>query len=169
MTQPYLIISMGISGSGKSTLAKQLAKQLKFSFYEADDFHSAENKAWMAAGKALTDDMRAPWIQSLCETIKKNNNNCVLAYSGLKRAHRAKFSEIGFKTLFIHLQGSKELIARRMQQRAGHFMPASLLDSQIASMEPALDEPDIITVSIDDAIKNIVANATQIAEDFIKA
>ena len=169
MTQPYLIISMGISGSGKSTLAKQLAKQLKFAFYEADDFHSPENKAWMASGKALTDEMREPWIHSICEALKKNGGSSVLAYSGLRRAHRQKFRELGFKTLFIHLQGSKELIARRMQQRSGHFMPASLLDSQIASMEPPLDEPDIITVSIDDAIKNIVANATQITQDFIKA
>lgn len=169
MTIPYLIIGMGISGTGKSTLSKQLAKRLGLPFYEADDFHSPENKAWMASGKALTDDMRAPWIQSICDALSTDGQSCVLAYSGLRRAHRQKFRELGFRTLFIHLNGSKELIARRMRQRSGHFMPVELLNSQIASMEPALNEPDIVLVSIDDAIKNIVANAIQIVDDFVKA
>ena len=168
MTQPYLIISMGVSGSGKSTVAQMLAQKFNLPFLEADDFHSAENKAHMAAGKALTDEMRAPWIASICEKIKTDGKSCVLAYSGLRRAHRQKFRELGFKTLFLYLNGSKELIAKRMSERAGHFMPVSLLDSQFASMEAPLNEPDIIMVSIDDTVPQIVANATQIAREFLK-
>jgi gluconokinase len=127
MTQPYLIISMGVSGSGKSTLAKRLAEQFDLPFFEADDFHSAENKAHMAAGKPLTDAMREPWIAHMCDTLKTTGKSCVLAYSGLRRAHRQRFRELGFKTLFLHLHGEKALIAERMQARANHFMPSSLL------------------------------------------
>jgi gluconokinase len=122
----------------------------------------------MAAGKALTDDMRAPWIASICQKIKTDGKSCVLAYSGLRRAHRQKFRELGFTTLFLYLNGSKELIAKRMSERAGHFMPVSLLDSQFASMEAPLNEPDMIMVSIDDTVPQIVANATQITRDFLK-
>ena len=168
MTQPYLIISMGVSGSGKSTVAQMLAQKFDLPFLEADNFHSAANKPHMAAGKALTDDMRAPWIASICEKIKTDGKSCVLAYSGLRRAHRQKFRELGFKTLFLYLNGSKELIAKRMSERAGHFMPVSLLDSQFASMEAPLNEPDMIMVSIDDTVPQIVANATQIAREFLK-
>lgn len=168
MTQPYLIISMGVSGSGKSTLAKHLADKFGLNFHEADDFHPEENVAHMAAGKPLTDAMREPWIANICNTIKTEGQSCVLAYSGLRRAHRQKFRELGFKTLFIKLDGSKELIAARMSARADHFMPVSLLDSQFAAMEPPQDEPDIVLVSIDQDIPAIVEQATKITEDFIK-
>lgn len=168
MTQPYLIISMGVSGSGKSTLAELLAEKFDLPFLEADDFHSEENKAHMAAGKPLTDEMREPWIANICNTIKTEGKSCVLAYSGLRRAHRQKFRELGFRTLFIKLDGSKELIAERMSERAGHFMPVSLLDSQFAAMEPPQDEPDMVVVSIDASIPAIVEQATKITEDFIK-
>ncbi|WP_053980992.1 gluconokinase [Marinagarivorans algicola] len=169
MTQPYLIISMGVSGSGKSTVAQMLAQQFDLTFLEADDFHSPTNKAHMAAGKALTDAMREPWIASICDKIKSDGNNCILAYSGLRRAHRQKFRELGFKTLFLYLNGSKELIAQRMSERAGHFMPVSLLDSQFASMDAPQNEPDMVLVSIDDPIPQIVANTTHIVESFITA
>ena len=167
MTQPYLIISMGVSGSGKSTVAEMLAQKFDLPFLEADDFHSAENKAHMAAGKALTDEMREPWIASLCEKIKNDGKSCVLAYSGLRRAHRQRFRELGFSTLFLYLNGSKELIAQRMSERAGHFMPTSLLDSQFASMDAPLEEPDMVTVSIDATVPEIVASATLVTNDFI--
>ncbi len=167
MTQPYLIISMGVSGSGKSTLAKRLAEQFDLPFLEADDFHSAENKAHMAAGKPLTDAMREPWITQLCDTIKTNANSCVLAYSGLRRAHRQRFRELGFKTLFLHLHGEKSVIAERMQARSNHFMPSSLLDSQFAALEPTDTEPDIILVDLAAPIPEILAKAGAIVREFI--
>ncbi|WP_236986548.1 gluconokinase [Marinagarivorans cellulosilyticus] len=167
MTQPYLIISMGVSGSGKSTVAQMLSDKFKLPFLEADDFHSAENKAHMAEGKALTDEMREPWIASICEKIKSDGKSCVLAYSGLRRSHRQKFRELGFRTLFLYLNGSKELIAQRMSERAGHFMPVSLLDSQFASMDAPQDEPDMVLVSIDATVPEIVDSATKITSDFI--
>lgn len=166
MSKPYLIISMGVSGSGKSTVAEMLAQQFNLPFLEADDFHSAENKAHMAAGKALTDAMREPWIASLCDKIKTDGKNCVLAYSGLRRAHRQKFRELGFNTLFLYLNGSKELIAKRMSERAGHFMPVGLLDSQFASMDAPHNEPDMVEVSIDATIEEIVKNAANIVTTF---
>ncbi len=149
--QPILIICMGVSGSGKSTVAAKLARQLNYDFLEADDFHSPENKQHMAAGKALTDAMREPWINAMCERLKElgsEQHNCVLAYSGLRRAHRDRFRHLGFKVQFILLTGSKELIAKRMNARKTHFMPSSLLDSQFAAMEPPLNEPDIASIAI---------------------
>lgn len=168
MTQPYLIISMGVSGSGKSTIAKLLAKKLGLPFLEADNFHSAENKAHMAAGKPLTDAMREPWITNICQTIQNEGTSCVLAYSGLRRAHRQRFRELGFKTLFLHLYGTKKLIASRMRSRNNHFMPASLLESQFAAMEPAQSEQDMVTISINATVPKIVAQATEIVETFTK-
>ena len=169
MTQPYIIISMGVSGTGKSTLAQLIAETYKLDFLEADDFHSDENKAHMAAGKPLTDEMREPWIANICNTITSKGKSCVLAYSGLRRAHRQKFRELGFKTLFLNLQGSKELIAERMNQRSDHFMPTSLLDSQFAAMDPPEGEPDMVSVSIDATVPEIVAEATKHIEKFISS
>ena len=125
MNKPYLIISMGVSGSGKSTLALRLAEKFNLPFLEADDFHSDENKAHMAAGKSLTGEMREPWITNICHTIKSEGKSCVLAYSGLRRGRRQRFRELGVRTLFLKLDGSMELIASRMKQRANHFMPVS--------------------------------------------
>lgn len=147
--QPALVICMGVSGSGKSTVAAGLAQHFNLEFIEADDYHSDENRVRMAAGIPLTDEMREPWIDTLCLLLRdrcQNRINCALAYSGLRRAHRQRFRELGFRTLFLHLGADRELIAKRMTQRTGHYMPASLLDSQFAAMEPSEAEPDLVTV-----------------------
>lgn len=167
MNQPYLIISMGVSGSGKSTLAEQLAESLQLPFLEADDFHSDDNKAHMAAGKPLTDAMREPWINNICHHITSKGQNCVLAYSGLRRAHRQRFRALGFKTLFIYLHGEKSLIAKRMNARNNHFMPTTLLDSQFAAMEPPENEPDMVILDIDMKITELTAQARNIVKEFV--
>lgn len=168
---PVLVIVMGVSGCGKSTLAEFLAKQYQFEFLEADDFHSAINKAHMASGKPLTDDMRDPWIASLCEHLvqaRSRGKSCVMAYSGLRRAHRQRFRTLGFSTLFLHMTGNKALIKQRLEARLGHFMHTDLLDSQFAAMEAALDEPDIVAVDIDRTIPEIVATACDLVDRFIR-
>ncbi len=161
-TQPVLIIVMGVSGCGKSTLAKRLAKVFGYTFLEADDFHSAENKAHMASGKPLTDPMREPWIASMCTQLSEfhlQGDSSVLAYSGLRRSHREKFRSLGYPTLFLHLAGPKELIHRRMKARAGHFMPSELLDSQYKALESTESEPDIIEISLAQSIRDIIEEA----------
>jgi carbohydrate kinase, thermoresistant glucokinase family len=170
-TNPVLVISMGVSGCGKSTLARHLAKKFGLVFLEADDFHSAENKAHMASGKPLTDAMREPWIAAMCDALREHRSrgeSCVLAYSGLRRAHRARFRELGYPVLFVHLAGPQEVIRRRMEGRVNHFMPADLLTSQYAALEPALNEPDIITVDVAQSIKQIQREAEDLVQDHIQ-
>jgi len=169
---PVLIICMGVSGSGKSTVAAVLAQEFHLQFFEADDFHSTENQAQMAAGRALNDAMREPWINSICNSLMpefQHGRNCILAYSGLRRAHRQHFRELGFKTLFLHLEGEKSVIAGRMVSRQGHFMPATMLDSQFADMEPANDEPDVISLDIDNELPVLLEKAKKLAHSVLDA
>ncbi len=167
MSRPYLILCIGVSGCGKSTLGARLAKQLQVPFWEGDDFHSDENKAHMAAGKPLTDAMRDPWIESMCHHIQKSEQNGVLVFSGLRRAHRARFRELGYNTLFILLEGDKATIANHMSTRKGHFMPTTLLDSQFDALELPLNEPDIHSVSVQQPISQVFEKARALATRFI--
>jgi len=165
-----LIICMGVSGCGKSTLAKYLADQYKMEFLEADDFHSQENKEHMASGKALTDAMREPWIQAICDHLKKicrDNNNCVLAYSGLRKNHRNRFRELANLTLFLHMEGSIDLITQRMNSREGHFMPSSLLSSQFDALESTDNEHDVKKIDISRSLIEIAKEADLLASKFL--
>lgn len=146
-----LIVVMGVSGSGKSTLASHLADQFNLAFLEADDFHSEEAKSLMAAGTPLTDELRMPWIMRICDTLKEHlakGESCVLAYSGLKRQHRKLIKETGFENLVLHLDGEQALIQERMEARADHFMPSSLLKSQFDAMESTDDDCDTLKIDI---------------------
>lgn len=169
-SQPVLIICMGVSGCGKTTLARNLAWDFGFTFLEADDFHSAENKAHMASGHPLTDAMREPWIASMCDSLRQHREqgeSCILAYSGLRRAHRARFRELGYPTLFLHLAGLKDIIHQRMALRADHFMPAGLLDSQYVALESPLEEPDIIAIDVGLSIGEIHRQASLLVQGFL--
>lgn len=168
---PVLIISMGVSGCGKSTLAEYLSQQLGSCFLEADDFHSAENKAHMAAGKPLTDIMREPWIAQICAVIRAKliaGESCVLAYSGLRKAHRQRFRELGFPVQYIHLIGEKGLIRSRMEARTDHYMPPGLLDSQYEALEATTDETDVTEIDINQPIPVIVDQATTLVYEFVR-
>lgn len=144
-----LIIVMGVSGCGKTTLGKQLADALGYSFMEADHYHSATSLAKMARSEPLTDADREPWIQRMCDHLRTcARGGHVLAYSGLRRAHRQAFRELGYRTLFLHLEGPASVILERLQQRADHFMPPDLLDSQLAAMDPANEEEDMIPLDL---------------------
>lgn len=168
---PVLIISMGVSGCGKSTLAKCLAERFDFTFLEADEFHSEENKAHMAAGKPLTDAMREPWIAHLCSTIKDKlsaGESCVLAYSGLRRHHRQRFRELGFPVMYLHLVGDREIIRMRMESRTDHYMPPGLLDSQYDALESTENEADVTDINIKQPIPAIVEHACGLVGEFVK-
>jgi gluconokinase len=134
---PPLVVVMGVSGSGKTTVGVALARRLGMPFSDADDFHSPENKAKMAAGIPLTDDDRAPWLESVAAWLADHaDTGGVVSCSALRRAYRDVLRGDRPRTVFLHLHGDREVLAARLAARPGHFMPATLLDSQLATLEP---------------------------------
>lgn len=139
-----IFVVMGVSGCGKSTVGAALAAALGLPFLEGDDFHPAANVARMAAGFALNDTDRAGWLQTLAERIASSHRRgqgLVLSCSALKRSYRDILRQ-GVPALhFVHLQGDYERLAARMAARSGHYMPLSLLESQLSTLEfPGPDE-----------------------------
>jgi len=138
--RPPLVVVMGVSGSGKSTVGAALAQRLGVPFADADDFHPAANIAKMAAGVPLDDEDRGPWLDAIGEWLAAHPDGAVMSCSALKRSYRDRLRHHARGVEFLHLAGSREVIARRQASRPGHFMPASLLTSQFATLEPL--EPD---------------------------
>ncbi len=129
---------MGVSGSGKSTVARLLAEKLGWAYYDADDFHPSENIAKMAAGIPLTDNDRIPWLAALNQLIGSQLNagaHPVLACSALKESYRQQLLAGNQGLQFVYLHGDYDLILVRMQQRAGHYMKAEMLQSQFDALE----------------------------------
>ncbi|MDO4917827.1 MAG: gluconokinase [Rothia sp. (in: high G+C Gram-positive bacteria)] len=133
------IVVMGVSGTGKTSIAHALRDQLGWSFVEGDDLHPAENIQKMSSGIPLTDEDRAPWLARIATWIKEadaRGERTIVTCSALKRAYRDVLRQAAPGVVFLHLTGPQEIIAERMKHRQGHFMPTSLLDSQLATLEP---------------------------------
>ncbi|WP_426756676.1 gluconokinase [Myxococcus sp. Y35] len=159
-----VVIVMGVSGAGKTTVGRTLAAELGWRFVDADDLHPRSNVMKMAAGAPLTDEDRAPWLRKLRDEVARalaREEDVVIAFSGLKRAYRALLEELDpahLKWVFLH--APHEVLARRISQRQGHFMPASLLDSQLATMEvpscalsvDVTPPPDVVVQRIRDGL-----------------
>lgn len=146
---PAAVVVMGVAGAGKSTLAVALAERLDAVFIEADDLHSAEARAQMAAGIPLTDGDRWSWLTRVADRIRAEHTTgrpVVVSCSALRRTYReALISDSGVRLAFVHVHGSEAELARRIEQRTGHFMPASMLASQLAMLEPlGADEIGIV-------------------------
>ncbi len=136
---------MGVSGSGKSTLGALLARELTCPFLEGDDFHDAQAVAKMRAGEPLDDDDRWPWLDRLGAAMNQtvaSGGQVVAACSALRRPYRERLrAAISAPTCFVLLDAGHDELLRRLTQRAGHYMPVSLLDSQLATLErPDADE-----------------------------
>ncbi|MET0234243.1 MAG: gluconokinase [Kibdelosporangium sp.] len=143
-----VIVVMGVSGSGKTTVGQALARRLDVDYAEADEFHPPANIEKMSAGTPLTDDDRWPWLAAIAEWIGDHPQGGVVTCSALKRKYRDALRR-GGDVFFVHLDGSKELIASRLAERKGHFMPPALLDSQFADLEPLGQDEHGAAISID--------------------
>lgn len=153
-----LFVVMGVSGCGKSTIASALAKACGGTAVDGDDFHPADNIRKMSAGIPLTDADRWPWLEQVGRSMRHSDGMLFCACSALKRKYREHIAEAaGEPVLFLHLQGSKTLIAERMQRREGHFMPDSLLESQFATLEVPGSDECAINVDIAGSEAQIVA------------
>jgi len=148
---------MGTTGCGKSTIAEGLSVHLNAAYLEGDDFHSTSNKTKMASGIALNDEDRWPWLEALTETMRTTSGKTVASCSSLKRSYRDFITTIaGEPVLFVHLNGSKALLASRLAERQGHFMNISLLESQLDTLElPQADEFSF-TIDIDASVSDII-------------
>jgi gluconokinase len=132
-----VVILMGVTASGKTTVGHMLAAELRWSFYDADDFHPTANVDKMRRGTPLTDTDRWPWLEALREQVRRclvGGTPAVLACSALKEAYR-HYLLIDPQVTLIYLKAGRELIRQRLQQRHGHFMNPDLLDSQFATLE----------------------------------
>lgn len=158
-----LVIVGGVSGSGKSTVGALLAQRLEVPFIDADSLHPEANVAKMAAGLPLDDIDREPWLVRIGEVLAAHvDSGLVLACSALRRTYRDTIRAVEPTTVFVTLSGSRELIAARMNARADHFMPASLLDSQLAAFEPLETDETGADVSVDAEVDDIVAAAYRV-------
>jgi gluconokinase len=142
---PVHVVVMGISGSGKSTLAEGLSAELGWPFAEADEFHPANNIAKMSAGTPLSDEDRWPWLRSIAGWMSEHadaGTGSIVTCSALKRSYRELLETATGRVVFLEVDADPAVIERRMNEREGHFMPASLLPSQIATLEPLQADED---------------------------
>jgi gluconokinase len=156
---PCALIVMGVSGSGKSTIADQLAQRIGWTYEDGDRFHPASNVAKMHAGHPLTDEDRWPWLRAIAAEIDRvcrDGEHAVIACSALKRAYRDILVHSRNDVRIVYLDGTQQLIADRLAQRKGHFMPPDLLPSQFRTLEPPGSDEDPVTVSIDASVEAIV-------------
>lgn len=139
------LIVMGVSGSGKTSVAKALSDRLGWSYAEGDDMHPAANVEKMHAGHPLDDADRWPWLRRIGDYLDeeaRSGAGCIVTCSALKRSYRDLLCGGRAQVRFVYLEGSRAVIAERLADRTGHFMPAALLDSQLADLEPLRpDEP----------------------------
>ncbi|MBX4929992.1 gluconokinase [Rhizobium binae] len=163
LNKPHAIIVMGVSGCGKSSVGEKLAAALHLAFIEGDALHPAANVEKMSKGIPLTDEDRMPWLDRIGEDIKaslEKGEGIIVSCSALKRTYRDRLrAAAGGNLFFVYLEGSKALLTKRMGERKGHFMPVSLLESQLATLEVPTGEPGVVTVDIDDTIDGIAATA----------
>ena len=151
------IVVMGVSGSGKSTVGAALAQRLGVPFADADDFHPPANIAKMKAGIPLGDDDRYPWLEAVGGWLADHcGTGGLMSCSALKRKYRDQLRKHCPQTEFVHLSGSPEVIAARQASRPGHFMPASLMASQFATLQPLEPDERGVTLDVSHDIDSIV-------------
>ncbi|GAB3402393.1 gluconokinase [Schumannella luteola] len=158
------VVVMGVSGSGKSTVGVDLATALGVPFVDGDALHPAANIAKMAAGIPLDDADRAPWLTAVGEALADGaaaHGGIVIACSALRRAYRDRLRALAPGLVFVHLTGSRELLAARLAGRSHEFMPSTLLDSQLATLEPLERDEASIALDVGERVDDLVASAAR--------
>jgi len=150
-------VVMGVSGCGKSSIGALLAARLGVPFIEGDAYHSEANVAKMSAGVPLTDDDRHDWLVTLRDKLAAHEGGAVLSCSSLKRAYRDLLRSSGGDVRFAHLAGERSLLEERVSNRPGHYMPPSLLDSQLRTLEPLQPDEAGTLLDIRDTPDSLVA------------
>jgi gluconokinase len=149
LSSPVVLVVMGVSGSGKSTIGTLLAERLGWAFEEGDSLHPKANVEKMAAGTPLTDDDRWPWLARIADWIDNRldaGENGVITCSALKRSYRHVLNRRGSGVEFVYLAVGRAELTERVENRPAHFMPASLLDSQLETLEPPTPSEPAIEV-----------------------
>ncbi|MGJ8654620.1 MAG: gluconokinase [Opitutaceae bacterium] len=158
------ILLMGVSGAGKTTIGKALAQKLNYTFLDADDFHSNENREKMASGRPLTDTDRKPWLEHIHSYVTEQHEqgtSIILACSALKESYRDTLlgENLSSVSTIVWLDASRETLQQRTEQRSGHFMPSSLLDSQCKTLEAPTDALRIdANQGIEEILQSIIKN-----------
>ena len=146
-----IVVVMGPCGCGKTTVGGAVATRIRGHFIEGDEFHPPENKAKMEAGTPLNDDDRAPWLDAIAKEARARSSAetpIVIACSALKRIYRDRLRKAGGGVTFVLLTGTDQLLRTRMEAREDHFMPPSLLDSQLEALEPPGEDENAIIIDI---------------------
>ncbi len=150
-------VVMGVSGCGKSSVGAAVAERLGMLYTDGDDLHPPANIAKMSSGTPLTDADRAPWLARVGQRLAAIDGPAVIGCSALKRSYRDIIRcSVGDAVCFLYLEGSREVLVERMSNRSGHFMPVSLLESQLATLEPPGRDETAITADIDQPFDQLV-------------
>jgi gluconokinase len=155
------IVVMGVSGSGKSTTALELARRLQWEFVEGDDLHPPENVEKMRRGIPLDDEDRWPWLRRIAELIGEHEaagTSFILTCSALKRSYRDLLCDGHPSVWFAHANTSEEALTERLRERRGHYMPPSLLRSQLDTLEPLGDDEPGVVVPGEGSVEETVAD-----------
>ncbi len=152
-SQALAVVIMGVSGAGKTVVGRRLAEALGADFIDGDDLHTDSARAKMTSGHRLTDDDRWPWLDRIAAALREGlsrNVATIVACSALRRVYRERLrAGVGGGLRFVYLKADRDLMRARVAGRHGHYMPASLVDSQFATLEPPDGEPDVIVMPAD--------------------
>lgn len=151
---PMHVILMGVSGVGKTTVGQRLADALSLTFADADDFHPHNNVEKMRSGIPLTDEDRRPWLDTLNSYLRRQRAGCVMACSALKEPYRQRLCDNLSNIRMVYLKVDRDTLVKRMEQR-NHFMPVSLLDSQLATWQEPTDA-SVITIDATQPLNDVV-------------
>ena len=163
MTEALAVVVMGVSGAGKTSVGRHLADVLRGLFLDADDLHTPDSIRKMSFGTPLDDADRWPWLDRVAATFRAHAGSgafTVIACSALRREYRDRIRQgVPGGVFFVHLTGSRETIAARMAARGSHFMPASLLDSQLRTLEPLGPDEHGVVIDVGNDVHAIVDTA----------